>query len=157
MNCTAFVGGGDTGLIVKVIFPETPPAGAGFVTARDAVPAVAMSALVMVAVSVELEVSVVARELPFHFTVEAPTNLVPVSVSINPALPAIVDVGVMLTRIGTGFGGTAKTVFANAKNKTAAPAKKILLVCIESFLHKPCAKAKHCKTAVVIKKRLLRH
>ncbi len=50
---------------------------AGFVTVTEAVPAVAMSAAVIVATSIVLSRKVVARAEPFHWTVEVLTKFVP--------------------------------------------------------------------------------
>ncbi len=54
------------GLIVKVCGLDVPPPGAGFTTVTLAVPAVAMSAAAMAAVSWVVLTNVVVRLDPFH-------------------------------------------------------------------------------------------
>ena len=54
----------------KVDGLEVPPLPAGFTTVTLAVPMLAMSAAVMLAVKLVLETKVVTRALPFHATVE---------------------------------------------------------------------------------------
>lgn len=89
--------------IVKVCEPDVPPPGAGVVTVTEAVPAIVMSELRMVAVIVVVEMNVVARGPPFHSTVEDEMNPVPVSVSVNPAPPAVVEVGDSVISVGAGL------------------------------------------------------
>jgi hypothetical protein len=66
---------------------DAPPPGDGFTTVIEAVPAVAMSAAVMAAVNCVALTKVVVRALPFQSTVDAETNPVPFTVSVNPAPP----------------------------------------------------------------------
>jgi hypothetical protein len=55
------------------------------------------------AVRVDVETKVVARDEPFHRTDEEALKFVPVSVSVKPLLPAVVEVGAIDDRVGTGF------------------------------------------------------
>ena len=50
------------------------------------------------------ETYVVVRLLPFHCATDPDTKLDPFKVSVNPAPPALADVGLMLDRDGVGFG-----------------------------------------------------
>jgi len=92
-------------LMVNVSALEVPPPGAGFITVTVAVPGVAMSAAVMAACKLVLEPKVVVRGLPFHWTVEEETKLLPVTVSANAALPAAAELGFSepFARDGMGF------------------------------------------------------
>ena len=100
-----------TGLfIVKVCPPEVPPPGAGLNTVTVAVPAVAMSAAVIDAVTCVALTYAVVRLDPFHCTVDAPMKFVPLIVSVNAAPPAVADVGVTLVVVGTGLGVTGVMV-----------------------------------------------
>jgi hypothetical protein len=49
---------------------------------------------------------VVVRFVPFHLTTEPLTKLVPFTVRVNPAPPAVADVGLRLVVVGTGLSGT---------------------------------------------------
>ena len=82
---------------------ETPPPGVGVETVNIAVPAVAMSAAVIAACKLVLETKVVERALPFHWTAEEETKLVPVTVNVNPALPATAELGLREETEGTGL------------------------------------------------------
>src|SRR5579864_9748801 len=72
---------GSGGLIVKVAALEVPPPGAGFTTVTCPLPALAMSAAVICVVRTEALVNEVVRLLPFHWTVDAAINPVPLTVS----------------------------------------------------------------------------
>ena len=92
-------------LTVNVWTSEVPPPGAGLNTVTSKVPAVAMSAAVMVAVSCVSDMKVVARSVPSHLTTERPfTKLVPSTVRVNPGSPAVLLVGSMPVVVGKGFG-----------------------------------------------------
>src|SRR5206468_457004 len=80
-------------LIEKVCAPEVPPPGAGVTTVTEAVPALAMSAAVIAAVSCVALTKVVVRAAPFHCTVLPVTKPVPVAVSVKAAPPAVALVG----------------------------------------------------------------
>jgi len=69
----------------------------------DAVPAVAISPAVIVAVTVVEEMKVVLRAEPLKLTVDDALKFVPFTVSVNCAPPAIVDVGEIEVVVGTGF------------------------------------------------------
>ena len=92
-----------TGLIVKIKLPEVPPPGAGFVTLMLDVPTVAISAAVTSAVTSPADTNVVTSPDPFQFTVELLTKFVPSTVSVKPAFPAKVEVGLMEVMVGAGF------------------------------------------------------
>ena len=93
-------------LMVNVNALEVPPPGAGVETATLAVPAVAMSAAAMLAVKLVLEARVVARALPFHWTVEEEIKFEPVTVRVRAVPPAVAELGLREEREGVGlFGG----------------------------------------------------
>ena len=92
-------------LIVKGRAPEMPPPGAGFVTVTLAVPAVAMSAAVIPAVSWVALINVVALAAPLNFTIDVDTNPVPFTVKLNPAPPAVALVGEIEVSVGPGLTG----------------------------------------------------
>ena len=79
-----------TALIVNVAAPEFV---AQVPTVTEAVPGVAMSAAGTVAVSRVEDTNVVASGLPFQFTVEPETKLVPLTVNVNCVPPAVAQVG----------------------------------------------------------------
>ena len=90
-----------TGLLtVRVCAFDVPPPGAGFVTVIGNVPAEAISAALIEAVTwVELT-NVVVRAEPLKFTTEFETKFVPFAVSVNAAAPAVTLVGEMLVVVG---------------------------------------------------------
>ena len=94
-------GGG--GLIVNVCAFDVPPPGAGFTTVTFAVPAAATLAAGTMAVSCVAETKVVTNGEPFQLTVEVETKLVPFTVKVNWALPAVVEVGLIDVVVGTGL------------------------------------------------------
>jgi len=55
---------------------------------------------------------VVVRGLPFHWTCEVLLKLFPLTVSVNPALPAGADAGVIPLVAGTGLGATIVNAWA---------------------------------------------
>src|SRR5436189_228988 len=77
-----------------------PPPAAGVITVTCGVPAAATSAAAMAAVSCVALTNVVVRAAPFQLTVEPPTKLLPVTVSVKAALPADVLVGDRAARVG---------------------------------------------------------
>lgn len=91
-------------LMVNVAAGEEPPPGAGFCTTTLAVPAEAISLAGIEAVTCVGLTNCVVRKLPFHHTVEAPTKPVPLTVSVNAAPPAVVELGLKLVIAGTGLG-----------------------------------------------------
>jgi hypothetical protein len=90
-------------VIVKFNEFDVPPPGVGFTTVIAAVPDAAMSAAVIAAVNCVELTNVVTRALPFHCATELLMKFVPVSVNVNAALPAPVDVGAITVSVGTGF------------------------------------------------------
>jgi hypothetical protein len=90
-------------LMVNVTAFDVPPPGAGFTTVMDAVPALAIRAAGTVAVSCVALTYVVVSGLPFQFTVEPETKLVPFTVSVNCAPPAVAEVGLIELIVGTGL------------------------------------------------------
>ena len=90
-------------LIVNGTEFDVPPAGGGLTTVMDAVPPVATFAAGTIAVSLIEDTNVVVRTEPFQLTVEVETNLVPFTVKVNCALPAVVEVGLIEVMVGTGL------------------------------------------------------
>ena len=90
-------------LIVNVTAFDVAPQVPGFTTAIEAVPGLAMLAFGTVAVSRVEETNVVVSEVPFHFTVEPETKFVPVTVNVNPLLPAMAQVGLSELMVGTAL------------------------------------------------------
>jgi len=84
-------------LIVNVAAPEFV---AQVPTVTEAVPGVAMSAAGTVAVSRVEDTNVVASGLPFQFTVEVETKLLPFTVSVNCGPPAAVQFGLSELIVG---------------------------------------------------------
>ena len=82
---------------------EVPPPGAGLNTVTVAVPAVTMSAAVIAAVSCVEDTYAVVRLDPFHRTREPLTKLLPLTVSVKAAPPAVADEGLRLVVTGTGL------------------------------------------------------
>ena len=90
-------------MIVNVVAFDVPPPGGPFTTVTEAVPAVAMSAAVMEAVSFVLLKNVVVRADPFQSTTEPETNLAPCTVRVKAAPPAVALLGTIELIAGTGF------------------------------------------------------
>src|SRR6266404_29508 len=89
---------------VNVCAAEVPPPGAGVRTVTLAVPAAAMSAAVIAAVSWMVLTKVVGRAAPFHCTVVEPfTNPVPLTVSVKAAPPTVALVGTSAVIVGMGL------------------------------------------------------
>jgi hypothetical protein len=74
-------------------------------TVTVAVPSAAMSAAVIAAVTCVLLTNALVRLEPFHCTVEVLTKLVPFTVRVNAAPPAVADAGLRLVIVGIGFVG----------------------------------------------------
>jgi hypothetical protein len=87
--------------IVNVLAFDVPPH--GVTTVIEAVPAVAMRAAGTVAVSCVAETNAVVTGVPFQFTVEPETKLVPFTVSVNCGPPAAVQVGLSELVVGTAL------------------------------------------------------
>lgn len=90
-------------LMVKVRELALPPPGAGLFTVTLAVPAAAMSLAGIAAVNCVALTKVVVRRFPFHQTVDALTNPLPLTVSVNAAPPAVVELGFKLVSVGKGL------------------------------------------------------
>lgn len=88
---------------VNVFEADVPPPGPGFVTITLIVPAVAISAAEIAAVSVALLKNVVGREVPFQFTTEVVVKPDPFTVSVKAAPPAVALTGEMEVTVGCGF------------------------------------------------------
>src|SRR2546422_223578 len=96
--------------MVKVSVLDVPPPGAGVKIVTLATPAVAMSAVVIAAVSCVLLMKVVIRLVPFHCTVDPLMKLEPLTVSVNDVPPAVAELGLKLLSVGTGLGLMIVTV-----------------------------------------------
>jgi hypothetical protein len=93
-----------TGLLtVNVFAADVPPPGPGFVTVTMILPAVAISAAEIAAVSWWLLENVVVRAAPFHFTTEVVTKFEPFTVSVKAAPPAVALAGEMEVTVGLGL------------------------------------------------------
>jgi hypothetical protein len=90
-------------LTVRVTAVDVPPPGEGLNTVTEMVPAEAMSLAGIAAVSWVLLLNVVLRFEPFTRTTDPDTKLVPFTVSVNAALPAVTVLGEMLASEGAGF------------------------------------------------------
>jgi hypothetical protein len=100
-----------TGLLtLKVRTPLVPPPGEAVKTVIDSVPGEAMSDAGIVAVSCVLLTKVVVRLAPLTRTTEAETKLLPVTVNVNPGLPAVALVGEILANDGGGLLTASDTV-----------------------------------------------
>jgi hypothetical protein len=88
-------------LMVKVEPADVPPPGAGFVTVTEGVPAVAMSAAVIAAVTCVALTNVVVLAAPLKFTTDVATKFVPFTVSVNAAPPAVALDGASEVIVGT--------------------------------------------------------
>src|SRR5262249_28492309 len=113
-----------------------PPPGAGVKTVTLGVPAAAMSAAGMLAVSCVDETNVVGRSAPFSRTTELAVKLEPAAVRVKAAPPAATAAGVMLLSAGTGLltarvagdgvpppGGGVETVTPSAPGKAMSLAR----------------------------------
>jgi hypothetical protein len=90
-----------TALIVKVCAFDVPPH--GVTTVIEAVPAVAIREAGTVAVSCVEETNVVVSDVAFHFTVEPETKLLPFTVNVNCAPPAVAQVGLSELIVGAAL------------------------------------------------------
>src|SRR5688572_1340754 len=72
----------------------------GLVATTWAVPALAISAAEIAAVTRVEETKVVAFAAPFHFTAAPDTKPVPFTVSVNAADPAVTEVGESVVKVG---------------------------------------------------------
>jgi len=88
-------------LIVNVSGVLVPPPGIGLLTVTDLVPPTAIAAALMFALTCVESMSVVVCAVPPKSITEPLTNLVPVTVSVKPALPAMALSGPRLAIVGT--------------------------------------------------------
>src|SRR5436190_1904523 len=91
---------GDELFTVNVCAAVVPPPGAGVTTVTDAVVAAARSETGIAAVSCVALPRVVVRVAPFQPTLAPTSNAVPVSVSVNPAPPAVALEGDSAVSVG---------------------------------------------------------
>ena len=82
---------------------ERPPPGPGFFTVTGKVPAVATSAVLIVAVSWVRLLNVVVRGEPFHLTAAPFTKPVPLTVKVNAADPFVLLAGDRAVNAGRGL------------------------------------------------------
>ena len=94
---------GGAPVTVKVRTADVPPPGAGVKTMTCAVPAVAISAAAICAVSWVAETKVVVRLAPFQRTTEPETKLLPPTVRTKAAPPAAAEVGASVPITGKGL------------------------------------------------------
>jgi hypothetical protein len=90
-------------LMVNVCAVDVPPPGVGVNTVTEDVPTRATSDAGTVAVSEVALPNTVTSAVPFQFTTEPLTKLVPVTVSVNVESPAVAEVGRMDVRTGAGL------------------------------------------------------
>jgi hypothetical protein len=90
-------------LTARVTAADVPPPGAGLNTVTDRLPVEAMSLARIAAVSWALLLNVVLRFEPFTRTTEPGTKLLPVTVNVNPELPAVALAGEILANDGCGL------------------------------------------------------
>ena len=95
--------GAEAALIAKDTDADVPPPGAGFVTVTVAVPAVAISAAVIAAVSCVALTNVVVLAAPLNFTTDVDTKPVPFTVRVKAAPPAVALVGKREVSVGAGL------------------------------------------------------
>src|SRR2546425_5894288 len=105
---------------------EVPPPGVGENTVTDAVPAGARSAAVPAAVSRVALTNVVVRAAPFQRTLEPLTKLLPFTVSVRAAPPAVALVGD--TDVSVGAGLVARPVPVTPRETLPPLAVKVTLV-----------------------------
>jgi len=90
-------------LIVSVAAGDVPPPGAGFVTVINPVPAAAISAAVIVAVTCVPLLNDVALGDPLKFTVDVEIKFVPFTANENVGPPAVVAFGTSDVIVGSGL------------------------------------------------------
>ena len=94
-------------LTVNVWVPEVPPPGPGLTTLIVKVPGLVKSEVGSVAVNWLGDTKVVGLEEPLTLMVDPETKLDPLTVSVEPVLPAVMDVGERLVIAGTGLSAKA--------------------------------------------------
>ena len=93
---------------------ETPPPGAGFTTVAVAAPVAVKSPAGITAVTWALLTNVVGRADPFHWTIEAGINPLPLKVSVNAAELIAAEAGWIAANTGAGFAEIANVALAEA-------------------------------------------
>ena len=96
--------------MVKVSALDVPPPGAGFRTVTLAVPAFAISAAWILAVTCPLFTKVVVRAAPFHMTEHPETKFEPFTVKVKALPPCVALGGDSETKPGSGLSGTTLTL-----------------------------------------------
>src|SRR5262249_51932581 len=94
---------GGAAVTVSVSPPDVPPPGAGLKTVMESAPGEAMSDAGIAAVNWLAFTKVVVRPAPLTCTTDVETKLLPVTVSVNPGLPAVALVGEILVNDGCGL------------------------------------------------------
>src|SRR5262249_40429715 len=102
LNCSTPAGAA----IVNVSELEVPPPGAGFTTVTGTMPAFAISAVPIDAVTCVLPTKVVVRATPFHCTTAPDTKPLPLPVNVNAAPPAPALPGTSDVNVGIGFASS---------------------------------------------------
>src|SRR6201986_796424 len=92
-----------TGLLIANDTPFDVPLGAGFVTVTVAVPAVAISATEIAAVSCVALTNAVVLAAPLNFTTDVDTKPVPFTVRVKAAPPAVAVGGDRQVAVGAGL------------------------------------------------------
>ena len=88
---------------VKIAAFNVPPPGAGLNTVTWALPSDAISEDRITACNCVLLTKVVALALPFHWTTEFETKLLPLITNVNPALPDGTVAGEIVVTDGIGL------------------------------------------------------
>ena len=89
------------GLIVKLEDEDVPPDGELTVTVT--VPSFAISAELMLAVNCVLFTNVVVNAAPFQLITDEETKLLPFTVNVNEADPAVILEGLSVDKTGVGL------------------------------------------------------
>src|SRR5207245_1251786 len=82
---------------------DVPPPGAGLNTVTRPIPTIRTSVAGITALNCVAETYLVGRVAPFHRTTEPAIKFAPVTVSVNPEVPAIARFGLSDDVVGTGF------------------------------------------------------
>lgn len=112
--------------IVNIAAFDVPPPGVPLNTVILAVPALAISEELTVAVNCVALIYVVVSAVPFHFIVELLIKSVPVTVSVKAGSPAVTLAGAIAVITGTGFEvpPVLSTVEVLAQDKIVANNKR---------------------------------
>jgi hypothetical protein len=90
-------------LTVNWVGAVDPPPGAGLATDMPKMPAVFVSPAGSTAVNLMVVTKVVVRSEPSNCTLDPLTKFVPFTVSVTAPLPAVTEMGLMLSSVGVGF------------------------------------------------------